>query len=89
VKPIQHSPFKVHCDSTLEELDSHDIRYPLESAKMARSGLSAGSTIASSPVTGGLAEALSRVFLRSYPLVDAIGLACIIACWIVVCLRLL
>ncbi|BCS20494.1 phosphatase PAP2 family protein [Aspergillus puulaauensis] len=48
---------------------------------MARSGLSAGSTIASS---GGLAGALSRVFLRSYPLVDVIGLVCIIACWILI-----
>lgn len=81
IKPIQHSPFKGHCHSTLEELDSHDIRYPLKTAKMARSGLSAGSTIASS---GGLAGALSRVFLRSYPLADVIGLVCIIACWILV-----
>ncbi|CBF86224.1 hypothetical protein AN2124.2 [Aspergillus nidulans FGSC A4] len=45
---------------------------------MARSTLSAGSTVPVSPIAG----AWSRVFLRSYPLVDVIGLACILACWI-------
>ncbi|KAL4921497.1 phosphatidic acid phosphatase type 2/haloperoxidase [Aspergillus aurantiobrunneus] len=51
---------------------------------MTRSRLSAGSTIPPSPLVGGLAGALSRVFLRSYPLIDVIGLVCIIACWILV-----
>ncbi|KAL3452358.1 phosphatidic acid phosphatase type 2/haloperoxidase [Aspergillus insuetus] len=51
---------------------------------MARSGLSAGSTIPPSPLVGGLAGAVSRVFQQSYPLVDAIGLACIIGCWILI-----
>ncbi|KAL4882548.1 PAP2 domain protein [Aspergillus karnatakaensis] len=51
---------------------------------MARSALSAGSARPSSPLVGGLAGALSRVFRRSYPLVDAIGLAFIIAGWILI-----
>ncbi|KAL4779783.1 phosphatidic acid phosphatase type 2/haloperoxidase [Aspergillus varians] len=48
---------------------------------MARSGLSAGSTI---PPSSPLAAALSRLFFRSYPLFDVIGLLCIIACWILI-----
>ncbi|KAL4863595.1 hypothetical protein BDV12DRAFT_26308 [Aspergillus spectabilis] len=51
---------------------------------MARSALSAGSARPSSPLVGGLAGALSRVFQQSYPLVDAVGLACIVACWILI-----
>ncbi|KAL4924194.1 phosphatase PAP2 family protein [Aspergillus undulatus] len=49
---------------------------------MARSTLSAGST--TSPLVGGLAGSLSRTFLRSYPLADFVGLACIIACWVLI-----
>ncbi|KAL2870731.1 phosphatase PAP2 family protein [Aspergillus lucknowensis] len=51
---------------------------------MTRSGLSAGSTVPSSPLVGELAAAVSRVFQQSYPFVDAIGLGCIIGCWILI-----
>ncbi|KAL2830468.1 phosphatidic acid phosphatase type 2/haloperoxidase [Aspergillus cavernicola] len=51
---------------------------------MARSALSAGSTAPTSPLLGGLAGAVSRVFQQSYPLVDAIGLAFITGCWILI-----
>ncbi|KAL5343583.1 phosphatidic acid phosphatase type 2/haloperoxidase [Aspergillus crustosus] len=51
---------------------------------MARSALSAGSVRPSSPLVGGITGAISRIFRQSYPLVDAIGLACIVACWILI-----